>query len=489
LGKLREGDLAGIRRPELVLELLELLWSQAGKELAAGPAAARAVEGVMGGKASREAGALRRVETAGRVGTVGSRAASERAHPEALAGFHRQGLARILAAGISPEQLRRDLTAPGSVISYGRLSRLKPPVLVFSGRDCPAPLRQDALYLRNSVPSAELAPLEKGGPWSAWISNRYFANKLLAHKRSSERQRERRAKGRSRRQTLAGQPLGWMAFLYMLLAWGLALGLDRLPVQPAYMARVLPPLLGGLLPILWLLAPRRLRLLRFLRFRGFVPRNILPPLVGGALLGAAFRCLLLSQGGLQLPALIPDVLLSLPPGAPGRTAALAAQAAAVLLVFGVAENLLVLRRSAGRILIPALLFVLVPLSYPDMLWQIPAGLGAALLFSRSLSLAPPLALLAGVIGAAEADPLFSAIPFSLEGVSGLVAAAAALAAAVLLALLPGRRRRGFSPGDLYYTVGMPGEEEGFRWRAGRGVVLVVFSLIAAAILVFGSLGA
>jgi uncharacterized membrane protein YeaQ/YmgE (transglycosylase-associated protein family) len=161
----------------------------------------------------------------------------------------------------------------------------------------------------------------------------------------------------------------------------------------------------------------------------------------------------------------------------------------VLLVFGVAENLLLLRRLAGRILIPALLFVLIPLSYPDLLWQVPAGLGAALLFSRSLSLAPPLALLAGVIGAAEADSLYGAIPFSLEGVNGLAAAAAVFAAAVLLALLPGRRRRGFSPEALYYTVGTPREEKGFRWRAGSGVVLVVFSLIAAAILVFGSLGA
>ena len=447
LQQLTDGDLAGIHRRELALTLIETLWSESEPGIQPGASADR----------------------------------------EAMPAFHRQGLAGILAAGMSPDRLRRELGARNKDTPYGRLAALRAPVLVFCGRDCPAALRGDARFLQSAVPTAELAPLEHGGAWSAWMGSRFFANKLLAHKKSSERLDRQPPRRGSVRRTLSGQPLGWMSLLFVALTWGLTLGLSRLSLQPAYMARVLPPLLGGLLPVLWYLAPRRLRLGRFLRFRAFLPRNILPPLAAGALLGAAFRSLLLSRGGLTLPAGIPAFLVSLSPGANGRVGELAALAATALFAFGVAENLLMLRRAPGRLVVPALLFVLVPLSYPDLLWQVPAALGAALLFARSLSIAAPLALLAGVAAASEAGGLYELLPFQLQGTAGLAASAAAFAAALILILLPGGK--GYTAEELYYGVGVPGEGEGFRWRVSTGVVLVVFTIIAAAAVVFGFVGA
>jgi pimeloyl-ACP methyl ester carboxylesterase len=477
LAQLLDGDMATIRRQDLALSLVERVWSSPPGE---------------------------RARSQPRPGGGG---------PRVLSRLHRQGLAGILAAGLAPERLRRELVSRRSAVSYSRLARLRMPVLLFSGRDSPEPLQGDALFLESVLPSAELAPLERGGAWSAWLTERFFANKLLAHKRSSERQGRKPLPRPKRVQTLAGQPLGWMSLLYLLLIWGLTLGLHGLTFQPAYMAKVLPPLLGGVLPILWFLLPRRLRLLRFLRFRALRVGNLLPPLAVGALLGVAFRLLLLSQGGLEAPAAIPDALLSLSPGTPGHTAAVAALAASALFAFGVAGNLLILRRAAGGILVPALLFALTPLSYPDLLWQIPAAVAMAVLFARRLSIFPPLALLAGLGAADRADVLYAALPFPVAGSAGLVAAAAAFGAAVLLALLFGRRakrgsgngvggphaahrsdvgsggrrkrRERFSPWELYYTTAFAAGGEGFRWRGAGGTVLVVFSLIAAAVVVFG----
>ena len=317
------------------------------------------------------------------------------------------------------------------------------------------------------------------------MGSRFFANKLLAHKKSSERLEERRPPGRTVRQTLNGQPLGWMSLLFVAITWGLTLGLHRLTLEPGYMSRVLPAVLGSVLPMLWFLAPRNLGLARFLRFRAFRAPDILPPLAAGLLLGVYFRTLLVAAGGLHLPAGFPAVLVSLTPGAAGRTGQLAAMGASFLFVFGVAENLLILRRAPGRLVVPALLFVLVPLSYPDLLWQVPAALGAALLFARTLSIAGPLALLAGLAAASEAGWLYRLLPASLGRVGAVAAAGATLAGMALLVLLPGRRETGYRAEDLYYPVGLAEEERGFRWRVSTGVVLVIFSLIAAAVGIFG----
>ncbi|MBN1838162.1 MAG: hypothetical protein JW820_20055, partial [Spirochaetales bacterium] len=458
-GELRElagGELAGLRRRELALFLIERLWSEPPEH---GP-----VQDPEHGEKTSQA---------------------RRPGHEALPAFHRQGLAGILGAGMSPQQLRRELGSRRGEIPYRRLAALEAPMLVFCGRDCPATLREDALHLRSSVASAELAPLEQGGAWSAWMGSRFFANKLLAHKNSSEQAKSRQSSRPRARRTLGGLPLGWMILLFAALTWGLTLGMDRLSLQPPYMSRVLPALLGGLLPLLWCLAPRRLRLLKFLRFRAFTPRNILPSLAAGALLGVFYHSLLSSQGGFRLPAGIPPFLVSLAPGAAGRAAHLAAMGVTVLFVIGVVENLLILRRAPGRLVVPALLFVLVPLSYPGLLWQVPAALGAALLFARSLSIAGPLALLAGLAAASEAEKLCALLPFPLEGTAGIAVAAAALAGAVLLVVLPGRKRRGWTGQDLYYAVGLSEEQERFRWRVATGVVLVVFTLIAAAATVLG----
>jgi hypothetical protein len=312
---------------------------------------------------------------------------------------HAKGLAKILAPGVTPETLCHDLLYCRSRISYPKLSRQKTPILIFYSRDGSDYAHRDALYLQAALPAAESATIEKGGAWAPWFGGSWFANKLLSFKRTGEGKDRPAPRRRSR--TLNGQPLGWMVAVFAILAVGLTGGLNLLRVQPDFMSHVIPPLLAGALPILWFLIPKKINPLSFFRFRGFSLRTVLLPLAIGTLLGIFFRCLLLTVGDVSLPLSLPPSLVAVAPTKQGRLFHLGGMAVLSLFVFGVAENLWVLRRSRLRILMPTLLFTLLPPSFPDILWRIPAGFAAAILFTGNLSIFSPLFLLAGFAAASE----------------------------------------------------------------------------------------
>ena len=216
---------------------------------------------------------------------------------------HLRGLARLLAHGFTPERFRQGEQALRCRPKHGRLSRLRIPALIASARDGSRNARADALFLAANLPAAELAALEEGGGMAAWSGSSWLANKLLAFKRSAERAPQERT--RRRIQMASGQPLAWIAILFTALTWGLTWGLSRLPFQPPFAAKVLPPLLGALLPIMWFLLPRRMNPFVLLRFRAFCGETVLLPLAIGGLLGFGFFSL--SAAGLAWKP---------PPGAP-----------------------------------------------------------------------------------------------------------------------------------------------------------------------------
>jgi len=86
---------------------------------------------------------------------------------------------------------------------------------------------------------------------AAWAGGSWFANKLLAFKRGSEKS----SAVRPRRATPRGQPLGWMVALFAAITLGLQGGLGSLRLEPAFMQQVIPAPPGFLLPILWFLVP------------------------------------------------------------------------------------------------------------------------------------------------------------------------------------------------------------------------------------------
>jgi len=418
---------------------------------------------------------------------------------------HLAGLARIFGAGLSLPLLRRDIRECRP-LPYRRLARLKTPVLLFSARDSRD--RGDALYLQATLPSVETAALDKGGAMAAWFGSTWFAGKLQAFKRSAElgaslaaaaprdagstagRQREGRgASPRPRGQTLNGQPAGWLLALYALLACGLTALLQDLSFQPAWLQPLLPQLLAALLPIVWLLLPRRINPFPFLRFRGLSLGTTAVPLLAGALLGAAFRLLLAAAPQLARAARgLPPRLLSLPVGSPGRFAVFAAAGAAALLAYGAAANLLLLRRSRWALWLPALVFAVFPMSWPDLLWRLPASLLAGLLFARSLSILGPLCLLGGIGLGCELRALWTWTPLERllqpAGWPGPAAAGALAAAAAVLVLLAGGRGASIPAEKRYFAATLASAQRTLRWEPTLGIVLVVFSLIAAVAAIF-----
>lgn len=400
---------------------------------------------------------------------------------------HAKGLAKILAPGFYPEIFHHDLDRCQSRVRYLKVSRQKTPALIFYSRDGSDYARRDALFLQAALPTAESAAIEKGGAWAPWFGGSWFANKLLSFKRTGEG--KNRPVPRRRSRTLNGQPLGWMVAIFALLAVGLTGGLSLLRFQPDFMSHVIPPLLAGVLPILWFLIPKKINPIRFFRFRGFSLRTVLLPPAVGTLLGIFFRSLLLTVGDVSLPASLLPSFVAAAPTNQGRLFQFAAMAVLSLFVFGVAENLWILRRSRLQILMPMLLFTLLPPSFPAILWRLPVGFAAAILFAGGLSIFSPLFLLAGFAVASELPLPFDLVPLSWQSYQGMVVTIGVLAAAILLSVFVGTSGKPVPPEEVYFSRTINRKDRLFRWEPGLGVVLVIFSLIAAGALIFGFIAA
>jgi hypothetical protein len=243
-------------------------------------------------------------------------------------------------------------------------------------------------------------------------------------------------------------------------------------------------LLAGLLPILWFVIPKRINPIAFLRFRRFSLRTTLLPLVIGAALGIFYRSLLLTMGKGSLFPDLPAFLISIAPGGAGRILELAGIAVVGLFVFGVAENLWVLRRSALQVMLPTLLFTLLPPAFPDVLWKLPAGFAASVLFASGPSIYSPLFLIAGFGAATELPVPLEQLPIIWGSIQGVAATITPLAAAVLLTVLLGTGGRPIPPERLYFAGTINREGRLLHWDMNLGIVLVFFSVIASAVLIF-----
>jgi hypothetical protein len=280
-----------------------------------------------------------------------------------------------------------------------------------------------------------------------------------------------------------------MVAIFALLAVGVSSGLSLLRFQPDFMSQVIPPLLAGVLPILWFLIPKKLNPISFFRFRGFSLRTVVLPLAVGTLLGIFFRSLLLTVGDLTLPVSLPPSFVAVAPTNQGRLFQLAGIAVLSLFVFGVAENLWVLRRSRLQILMPTLLFTLLPPSFPDILWRLPLGFAAAILFASSLSIFSPLFLLAGFAAASRLPLPLDLAPLSWQSYQGVAVTIGVLAAAILLSVFVGTSGKPVPPEDVYFSRTINKDNRLFQWEPGLGIVMVIFSLIAAGALIFGFIAA
>jgi pimeloyl-ACP methyl ester carboxylesterase len=395
---------------------------------------------------------------------------------------HLRGLAQLLSHGFTPERFRQGEAALRYRPRHGRLSRLRVPALIASARDGSPAARGDALFLAANLPAGELAALEEGGGMAAWSGSSWLANKLMAFKRNAEKVAQEQT--RRRAQMVSGQPLAWMTLLFAVITWGLAWGLGQLTFQPDFAAKVLPTLLGALLPILWFLLPRRMNPFILLRFRAFCAETVLLPLIIGGLLGSSFFSLSAADLTWKPPGAYPPFLLSLPLGSPGRPYLLLALAFQALFVYGFLQSLLSLRRSRWRQILPLLLAVLVPLSFPDALWALPAALASVLLFGHTFSVFAPLFLLAGVFVGSELPARYPAIPASLAGAQGWILALVLLIGAAFLTALLLTGKRTFNLETRYYSENLNRDERAYRWRKSGGTVLVIFSLLGAGALVF-----
>jgi pimeloyl-ACP methyl ester carboxylesterase len=398
---------------------------------------------------------------------------------------HVRGLAKILSPGFQPEELNHDMVRSGSALRYATLSRSKTPLLVIYAQDGALGSRKDALFLQATVPAAVTESVEKGGAWAAWFRHSAIGKRLLSFKRGAES--IDRGSPRKRPHTLSGQPLGWMVLIFALLATGLTLGSSLFRFQPDFMSRVIPPLLAGLLPIIWFLVPRKINPIAFFRLRYFSLQTVALPMVIGALLGAFYNSLLFTLATVSIPVSLPSFVVSIAPGGRGRILELAAIATAGLFVFGVAENLWVMRRSRLRILMPILLFTLLPPAFPDILWKLPGGFAAAVLFAASLSFYSPLFLIAGFGIASQLPIPFDRLPISWGSIQGVIATVTLLAAAIMLTIFLGTMGKPVPPEELYFVRTLNREDRLLDWKTSFGIITVVFSLIATAALIFGFL--
>ncbi len=459
--------------------------------------------------------------------------------PELLAGAHLRGLVSILAPRTSPALLvhgfgggggylhgetwaRAVLAGEGAAshrapaagegnrlpaaLGYRALSRLAVPMLVFSARDSSSRRREDALYLKNAIPAAALEELESGGIWSSWLSGERFLNQAARFLFGPAGARAAAQVRAGKPRTACGQPGAWVAAASLLIGWILAWLMSQTAFQPVFAPQVLPALIGGLLPIFWFLLPRRIPPGLQFRLGRWRWANILLGLLAGFLFGAGWVILLAlttGEGWLAAylpagwaafqpraePSYPPSFLLSLPPGSPARPW-LSLSLLPAMLLLGFLANLLALRRSPGRILLPALLFAALPPFWPDVLWKLPIGLAASFLFSRAFSLYPALLLVAGFEGAALAlFPLLAEIlptdlgRFLLEPRATGPAAFILLAGLGLLCLMASPRQD--VPPEQKYPPGLPAG--GYRWHPAWGIAALILSTLGAAFLIAGFL--
>jgi hypothetical protein len=142
-------------------------------------------------------------------------------------------------------------------------------------------------------------------------------------------------------------------------------------------------------------------------------------------------------------------------------------------------------RTSG--LAAVLLFLLAPLSWPDALWMLPAGIAAAVLFARELSIFAPLFLLIGGFFGSELPAAYLHAADALKAAAGWVLALALLVGAAFLTALELTWKKGFDVETLYYASSLNRSSRVYRWRPAVGIVLILFSLLGSAALVFGYL--
>ncbi len=444
-----------------------------------------------------------------------------------LEDIHLRGLARIMAPGFSAPAFRDFVENPAPEMDYRQVSRLETPTIIFSSVDGGKNSRNDALFLNSSLPDSEFVELKKGGDWAAWLSGDKFKNRAKTFNFRSEKQKDR---ARSRRtETLSGQPVGLILLFFILLTWGLTILLEFLPYQPLYMRKIVPPLVGAILPVLWFLVPKKINLFSLFRFRAFTLRNTLLPLLIGALFGLAWYILLqapvqasagkillaglsqvkslltnLSEAGLLparlvpvgplLPGLqpeaplsfaVPDILLSISASSEGRWLFLGSLIVQSVFVFGFLENMLMARRSRGKILLPVLVFTLTTLSLPDVAWRVPLGLISAFIFRKGLSIFSPLLLLLGFALSSELPlryleaSLLSYPGLDPAGLSAFISPLILVIIGTTLSIWSAASGKSAGPESLYFYGTLSGKR--FVWDKTIGMIIIMFSLVAAII--------
>jgi len=412
-----------------------------------------------------------------------------------LAEYHIRGLAGIMAPGLSVELLAGELKQPNEKPTYRKLSRIEAPALILTAAASTAEEAEDKahqqaiediFFIDSSLPQAEIENAKKPGDWGCWFSAESFTATVSSFIQRAKK--IRKEAGRLRNCTISALPVGWLTAASFLLIWGLTFLLHKVTYVPDYMRRVVPVVVGSLAPFASFLLPRKINLFQLQRFSNLNSGGTLLAAAAGTFLGISWSGLLLAfKGASPFPSIIPPFLLSLPAGAEGRIFLFMAILLLQLLLFGVLENILIIRRSPVKILLPALLFSLMPLSFPDLIWQLPLGAASACLMYRQLSIYSPLALLIGFALSSELLLKYFNLnlPFFI-----LPAAAAVFFILFLLAVLlqPAAGSIG-NPLIRYYTASLLRKSKHFPWRFSRGIFISLLALIASVIFIIGFLRA
>lgn len=407
--------------------------------------------------------------------------------------YHTRGIAGIMAPGLSVELLAGELKQPDNKLTYRKLSRIKAPALILTaaastGEEAEGKAHQqaidDILFIDSSIPQAEIQNAKKTGDWAYWFSVEYFAAAVSSFTQRVKKRKREAAHPRSR--TISTLPVGWLTAASFLLIWGLTFLLHKATYVPDYMRRVVPVVVGALAPLASFLLPRKINLFQLQRFSNLKFSRTLLAAAAGIFLGISWAALLLIfKGALLFPSIIPSFLLSLPAGTEGRIFLFMAILLLQLLLFGVLENILIIRRSPVKILLPALLFSLMPFSFPDLIWQLPLGAASAFLMYRHLSIYSPLTLLLGFALSSELLLKY----FNLTLPFFIIPAAAAVFFILFLSavfLKPAARSSG-GPLIRYYTTSLLRDNKHFPWRISRGIFISLLTLIASIILIVGFL--